>query len=107
MNMFKDLRIKNNVNVKELANLLNISVQAYYKYENGMSEPSINSLILLANFYNISLDYLLGRQYNNPVGYIPDDDKDLIKDILLLDDNQKTNVKGYVKGLMSGNKNMD
>ena len=107
MNMFKDLRIKNNVNVKELANLLNISVQAYYKYENGMSEPSINSLILLANFYNISLDYPLGRQYNNPVGYIPDDDKDLIKDILLLDDNQKTNVKGYVKGLMSGNKNMD
>lgn len=52
----KQLRVNSNVQVKDLARKLKMTESAYYNYESGKREPSINVLIAIANFYHISLD---------------------------------------------------
>lgn len=61
MNRFKDLRQDKDLYQIDIAKLLNISQAAYSRYELGTSEPSLQAIITLADFYNVSLDYLLGR----------------------------------------------
>lgn len=57
----KDLREDKDLRQKDIADLLHISQVSYGRYELGASEPSIGTLILLADFYGVSLDYLVGR----------------------------------------------
>ena len=45
----------------EIAGLLNISRSAYALYESGRRQLGYDSLIILADYYQISLDYLFGR----------------------------------------------
>lgn len=46
---------------KEMAAFLNISQPSYIRYENGTSEPSLTCLVLIADKFDVSVDYLLGR----------------------------------------------
>ena len=46
---------------KDIANILNISVMAYYRYEKGIRQPDLPLLIALADYFDVSLDYLCGR----------------------------------------------
>ena len=57
----KELREDRDLTQQELAKFLNISQQAYSHYEVGDREISLDLLIKLANFYNVSLDYIVGR----------------------------------------------
>lgn len=45
---------------KDLASFLGISVSTYSNWEQGKFEPDNNALIKLAEFYHVSVDYLLG-----------------------------------------------
>lgn len=56
----KDLREDKDLKQEDIAKILNISQTNYSKYELGKINIPINSLIILANFYNTSIDYLLG-----------------------------------------------
>lgn len=42
--------------------MLQTTQQQYSKYENGVQEIPVHHLITLANFYRVSLDYLVGRK---------------------------------------------
>lgn len=55
----KQLRVNANVPVKDIARKLKMTESAYYNYESGKREPSINILIDIANFYHIALDDLV------------------------------------------------
>ncbi|NQI85497.1 helix-turn-helix transcriptional regulator [Streptococcus suis] len=55
------LRIDNGKNKEELSVYLNMTVDAYSRYETGKRQPSVDNLVKLAIFYGVSLDYLLGR----------------------------------------------
>ena len=55
-----DLRTDNDLRQEDLANVLNITGQAYGMYENGKRCLPIEHLITLCKFYNVSADYLLG-----------------------------------------------
>lgn len=57
----KELRISSPYTQKEIAKKLNISVSAYQYYEAGKNEPNIEKLITLADLFNVSIDYLVGR----------------------------------------------
>lgn len=57
----KEFRLKNKKSSEEMANLLQISIQAYYKYESGKSEPTIDGLLKMADYLHITTDELLGR----------------------------------------------
>jgi transcriptional regulator with XRE-family HTH domain len=49
---------------KEMAGILNISDRAYQHYELNDREPPTSKLIVLADFFDVSLDYLIGRTDN-------------------------------------------
>ena len=57
----KDLREDNDVKQKELAEYLNIKQNTYSQYENGTREIPLDTLWKLADYYNTSVDYLLGE----------------------------------------------
>ena len=56
----KDLREDNDIFQKDVAKLLGISQQYYSEYENGKRTIPIQHLITLANYYNTSIDYIVG-----------------------------------------------
>lgn len=58
----KKLRISNNETQNDLANFLGVSRTTYLKYENGLHEPSFETLTKLADHFNVSVDYLLGNK---------------------------------------------
>lgn len=60
-NRIKDLREDNDLYQKEVANNLNIPQQQYSRYELGIRELPIEYLEKLADFYETSTDYILGR----------------------------------------------
>ncbi len=57
---FIDLREDNDLTQKELATVLNKSQQGYAHIENGRANLSIDDMITLCKFYNISPEYILG-----------------------------------------------
>lgn len=65
------LRIAKGAKREEIAKLLNCSVSAISNYENGNRTPDFDSLILLADYFDTTTDYLLGRTE------IKSNDKDL------------------------------
>ncbi|MCR5022538.1 helix-turn-helix transcriptional regulator [Ruminococcus sp.] len=59
--VLKELREKNKFTQKEVAEKVNITQRAYAFYETGDREPSIDTLIKIANLYNVPIDILVGR----------------------------------------------
>jgi transcriptional regulator with XRE-family HTH domain len=56
----RNLREDNDKKQRELAEYLHVSQNTYSQYENGVLSLSPETLIKLAEFYNTSVDYLLG-----------------------------------------------
>ena len=61
----RDLREDRDLTQKELCKILNCSQQVYSNYELGQRDIPTDILIKLSNFYNVSIDYILGVS-NNP-----------------------------------------
>jgi len=57
----KALRQEKNITQRAIANHLNITDTAYGFYEQGKNYPNMDILIKLADFFEVSLDYLVGR----------------------------------------------
>lgn len=58
----KELRVKKGLVQADVARALNISVQSYCNYEKEQRQPSPEMLSALADFFNVSVDYLLERK---------------------------------------------
>lgn len=56
----KEIRKRKNLSQTEVADLLKISQSNYSKYEKGTIEPNIETIIKLANIFNVSTDEILG-----------------------------------------------
>lgn len=61
----RDLREDMDLTQQDLADILATSQTMYARYERGANELPVRHLIKLADFYNVSADYILGRT-NNP-----------------------------------------
>ena len=57
----RSCRKSKNQTQKEIAAFLNISERAYQHYELADREPPLNNVIILADYFHVSLDYLTGR----------------------------------------------
>lgn len=66
-NNLKYLRKSRSLTQQELADVLGISRQGYAKYENDLGEPDISTLIKLADYFDVSLDSMIGRVSNNDI----------------------------------------
>lgn len=60
----KELRKAKNMTQLKLAMELNTNQNTISRYENGEREPSIKDLIKIADYFNVSVDYLLERSDN-------------------------------------------
>jgi len=56
------LRKKSKLTQQQLADVIGLSAPAIYSYENGTKEPSITNLNKLADYFGVSVDFLLCRQ---------------------------------------------
>lgn len=57
----RDLREDRDKTQKQIAVLLNTTQQQYAKYEKGIQEIPVHRLMILADYYDVSVDYILGR----------------------------------------------
>jgi transcriptional regulator with XRE-family HTH domain len=57
----KQLRTEQSLTQTELANAMSLSLRGYQYYERGEREPNASQLIQLADYFQVSLDYLVGR----------------------------------------------
>nr|WP_325186262.1 helix-turn-helix transcriptional regulator [uncultured Oscillibacter sp.] len=57
----KELRKEHKKTQKEVAQYLGVGLRAYQFYESATNYPNIPGLIKLADFFDVSTDYLLGR----------------------------------------------
>lgn len=59
--ILKELRKSKDLSQSVISKMLDITLQAYQKYEYGTAEPTFDKLCKLADFYGVTTDYLLGR----------------------------------------------
>ena len=57
----KEIRNERGKTMKEISEYLGISIRAYQYYESGTRYPDFQRLIALADYLDISIDYLVGR----------------------------------------------
>ena len=55
-----DLRNDNDLKIREIANILDISIDNYFDYANGRSNFPLDKLNKLVNFYKVGFDYITG-----------------------------------------------
>lgn len=58
----RDLREDNELTQEAVGHLLGTTQQQYYKYEKGIQEIPAHHLLVLADYYHVTVDYLLGRE---------------------------------------------
>ena len=61
----RKLRTEKGMSQQALADKFNLSQQSIYKYEHSLAEPDIKTLKKLADFFEVSIDFLVGYS-NNP-----------------------------------------
>jgi transcriptional regulator with XRE-family HTH domain len=108
MNRLKVLREELNKTQKEIAAFLGITTPAYNYYENSKRDMSTETITKLANYYNVSVDYLLGKSdiRNSKADF----DSDLLKIGLSMKEyqppteEQKKQIEDFAKYVLKDNK---
>lgn len=89
--ILKELRKKHGYTIQTVADGIGIAVRTYQNYEYGQREISAEALFNLANFYNVTTDYLLGRKPPEP------DALDVVLEKKRATALEKKIVKGYLE----------
>lgn len=96
----KELREIKQITQEELAKYLGVAPQTVYKYEKEINEPDLKTTSKIAEYFNVTTDYLLGRTdipdiLNEPI-QIAANMKDGL-DISDMDDDEKKFINDFVK----------
>lgn len=89
----RDLREDADKTQKEIADYLGTSPQYYYCYEIGKNEISFERAIMLAKYYNVSLDYLAGLTNNKNGLELSKDQKEILEFISGLSKDERKILK--------------
>lgn len=104
----RELRGEKGLTLIDVSSFLGLTPQVLSRYERGDREPDLNTLIMLANYYEVSIDYLLGRE--NEFGQIitnydlSEDEKTLISRFRQLSDTRKETVLDSVSYMLDSEK---
>lgn len=71
MKNLKKLRKEYDLSQQQLADILSVTQQTVYKYENSLAEPNMKTLIQLADFFHTTTDYLIDRTDDDTVINVP------------------------------------
>ena len=58
----KELRTERGLKQAEMAEICGVKVRSYQRYEHGDGYPEVLGLVFLADYFGVSLDYLMGRK---------------------------------------------
>ena len=96
----KELRKENKKTQQEVANLLNIAQTTYGGYELETSEPTIETLCKLADYYGVSLDYLVGREHANEFAYLSEQEKIIVTTFRQMNNDNKLRYIAEGQGIL-------
>lgn len=94
---FKELRKERNLSQLDLTKQLKIARTTYNGYETGRSEPDLQTLCQIADFYGVSLDYLCDHKSNNDLDNLNAEDRQAIVDFLELPPTAKAFIRGEIR----------
>ena len=103
----RELREKKNLTQTALAKDLKVSNTTISNWEAGYRQPDLETLIRIANYFDVSLDYLLGRNYKfrlyNQDKYVLRKEQllPLLKKIVKVEDRHLPNIDGYIEALIA------
>ncbi len=91
----KSLRNEHKISQQKLAEAVGVSQQSINKYENQSVEPEIAVLIKIADYFSVSVDYLIGRTSSPDfnVSSLTKDEKNLLSSYMHLNKNDKEIIK--------------
>lgn len=95
-----NLKSINKDSQERLAKIVGVSQKTISNYLNGTTEPSLKELCKLADYYNVTLDYLVGRETNN--NYITAEQKELLNDFKQLTPINQIKIIAEIKGILIG-----
>lgn len=95
----KELRKQKHISQTDLAKALNMKQTTISSYEKGKTQPPIEVLIDIANYFNVSLDYLLERQYENKIDLasLSETKQNIIKMVTQLNELHAIKVEVYAQ----------
>ena len=99
----KKLRNELKISQQTLANAIGTSQQSINKYENHSVEPDIATLIALADYFNVSVDFLIGREDKTGKKHIAEEAL-LIKNYRELDSKEKFCIDTLTKTFIEAKK---
>lgn len=100
------LREESGLTQKALAERLGVSQQSINKYENHNIEPDIASLIAMADCFDVSVDYLIGRSEERPLAQVctnaprSAEEQALLRDYRSLQPRQKACIRVVIDTMM-------
>lgn len=87
-----ELRKQKGLTQADMAKLLKITPQAYSLYETNKNNINNETLCILADFFEVSTDYLLGRQDQKP-SFLNDEERELIRLYRSVDDRARDHIR--------------
>ena len=105
----KEIRKAANKTQLQVSKDLNISQQNLCRYETGQNEPDIETLKKLAQYFHVTIDYLLDHKvpYLLDKSILTNEQNDLIDKITSLDREQCMLVDAYIEGLKVGKRKQE
>lgn len=110
MNRFKEARMRCGIAQKTVASKLGVSIQSVSNWENDSRAPSRENVMKMAEMYNVSTDYLLGKdveviqqavEIKKEPAVASELDDELVKYIMKLNEEDRQIVRGFVAGLQA------
>ena len=104
MENIRVLRKQSGLTMKQLGNELGMAESTISLYETGKRSPDVQSLIRIADFFNVSLDCLCGRKNEVIEGKQPEQNNELMKLFDQLNEEGKEKLIVYADDLVSSGK---
>lgn len=97
----KELRTQRGLSQKEMGEIFNLSQKVYANYEIEKNKPNYITLKKIADYFNVSVDYLINHETKNTleIGHLSDIKKELINLIYSATDNDCKMLEAYYLGM--------
>lgn len=102
----RKLRDRHDMTQEALGKLLNVTQSTIAYYESGKKQPTLETLLIIADYFEVSTDYLLNRTTSiGTVSVIPKSDIELLNKINKLSDENRKEIESYItyKGMQKIN----
>ncbi len=95
----KFLREQSKKSQKQVADALGLNTVTYNNWEKQKAEPNIENIKKLADYFGVSIDYLVGRDFKNDIGFVTSNQHKTIMSYLSLSEKAQEKVSGYIDSL--------